>query len=76
MMNPAATPPTTPQVERMTPATAYVPYQPPMPGPNPSTAYVPSVLSFEQFVQGLGPVAQSASPEALRTAYEQFIAGY
>lgn len=33
-------------------------------------------LTFEQFVAGLGPVAQTASPEALMTAYRQHMMGY
>ena len=33
-------------------------------------------LSFEQFVAGLGPVAQTASPQDLMTAYQQHMQGY
>ena len=37
---------------------------------------LPVPLTFEEFVAGLGPVAQTASPEALMTAYRQHMMGY
>ena len=37
---------------------------------------LPVPLTFEEFVAGLGPAAQTASPEALMTAYRQHMMGY
>jgi hypothetical protein len=37
---------------------------------------LPTPLTFEEFVAGLGPIAQTASPEALMTAYRQHMMGY
>ena len=51
-------------------------YSPP-PGPsiNPADAYGPT-FTFQDFVAGLGPIAQAASPEQLMTAYRQHMMGY
>ena len=51
---------------------------PPPAGPsiNPADAYGPVGLTFQDFVAGLGPVAQSASPDQLMTAYRQHMMGY
>ena len=60
------------------PRRAPQPMQPPMGGGR--TAVGPQRLSvpltFEEFVAGLGPVAQTATPEALMTAYRQHMMGY
>lgn len=37
---------------------------------------LPVPMTFEEFVAGLGPIAQTASPEALMTAYRQHMMGY
>lgn len=73
---PQARPDMAPTASGMTPANAYVaPQQYSTSGMNPANAYMPN-LTFEQFVAGLGPSAMSASPQALRQAYEQHIMGY
>jgi hypothetical protein len=56
-------------------------YEPPLPNMGGGRTAVgpqrlPMPLTFEQFVAGLGPVAQTASPEALMTAYRQHMMGY
>tara|TARA_R110000796_G_scaffold26413_1_gene73514 strand:+ start:165 stop:665 length:501 start_codon:yes stop_codon:yes gene_type:complete len=43
---------------------------------NPANAYGPAAMTFQDFVAGLGPVAQSASPDQLMTAYRQHMMGY
>ena len=43
---------------------------------NPASAYGPAAMTFQDFVAGLGPVAQSASPDQLMTAYRQHMMGY
>ena len=56
------------------PPAAAVPFE-----PNYSDRFevpAPAALSFEQFVAGLGPVAQTASPGALKQAYVQHMQGY
>lgn len=66
-------PPTAAQRFGNMPPAAYSP----TPGPsiNPANAYGPA-FTFEDFVAGLGPVAQTASPEDLMTAYRQHMMGY
>jgi hypothetical protein len=54
------------------------PYSPPMGGGRAAMGpqRLPQPLTFEEFVAGLGPVAQAASPLALQQAYDQFLTGY
>lgn len=68
-----------------TPLDASGGYVPPPMAPAPTPAYtphssmgvpVPQGLSFDQFVAGLGPIAQTASPDALRQAYVQHMQQY
>lgn len=46
------------------------------PSINPANAYGPAAMTFQDFVAGLGPIAQTASPEDLMTAYRQHMMGY
>ena len=57
-------------------AAAYTAPPPAGPSINPADAYGPAAMTFQDFVAGLGPVAQSASPDQLMTAYRQHMMGY
>lgn len=46
------------------------------PSITPANAYGAVGLTFQDFVAGLGPIGQTASPEDLITAYRQQMAGY
>ena len=66
-----------PQNGGMIPDYGSMPMQQPMGGGRTAVGpqRLPTPLTFEQFVAGLGPIAQTASPEALMTAYRQHMMG-
>lgn len=53
-----------------------MPTRPTGPSINPANAYGAVGMTFQDFVAGLGPLAQTASPEDLMTAYRQHMMGY